>query len=94
MPPKKNKNKNHENNNTTQHHQHIAGRPYYDNDYQTGLCPRCNLIWKLQEQIMYTTVNGTRTYGICPECRDKRPLRKKPRTRDGFLARFPPKRID
>jgi hypothetical protein len=73
---------------------HLPGRPYYDNENGTGLCPTCVIVWPLKDQIMYTTVNKTRTYGICPKCKTKTPLRKKPRTRDGFLARFPPKRIE
>ena len=72
----------------------ILGRPFYDNTNGTGLCPYCVKVWKLEEQIMYTTVNESRTYGICPQCKVKQPLRKKPRTRDGYLRRFPPKRID
>ena len=72
----------------------FPGRPYYDDKNGTGLCPACVKVWQLEEQIMYTTVNKTRTYGTCPKCKTKIPLRKKPRTRDGYLTRFPPKRID
>jgi hypothetical protein len=86
----KNNNKKTDKNN----HHHIAGRPYYDNENGTGLCPVCIKVWELHEQVMYTTKNQTRTYGICPECLIKHPLRKKPRTRTGFIERFPPKRID
>jgi hypothetical protein len=72
----------------------LFGRPYYDNHNGTGLCTHCNSIWKLEEQIMYTSNNKKRTYGTCPKCRIKFPLRKTPRTRDAWLERFPVKRIE
>ena len=73
---------------------HRVGRPYYDSVNGTGLCVRCNLVLPFKDQIMYTTNNKQRTYGICPKCKTKQPLRKKPRTRDGYLRRFPPKRVE
>lgn len=79
---------------TATNHHHVVGRPYYDDSNGTGMCPTCNNVWKLHEQIMYTTQNGNRTYGICPECLIKHPLRKKPRTTRGYKKRFPPKRIE
>jgi hypothetical protein len=91
---KNNNNNNNSKNKDDKNNHHIAGRPYYDNENKTGLCPVCVKVWELHEQVMYTTKNKTMTYGICPECLIKHPLRKKPRTRTGFIERFPPKRID
>lgn len=68
------------------------GRPFYDNK-STGLCTRCKKVWKKGEQIMYETRNKSRTYGTCPSCLTRQPLRKTPRTRDAWVKRYPPKRI-
>ena len=50
----------------TSNNTNFPGRPYYDDKNGTGLCPPCKKVWQLKEQIMYTTINKTRTYGICP----------------------------
>lgn len=79
-----------------EHHQLSKyARTFYDGDYKKGYCSRCEKEWKPEEQIMYTTQNQTRTYGICPnpECGDKRPLRKRPRTRDAWRKKYPKKYI-
>ena len=70
-----------------------VGRPFYDKS-STGLCTRCHKVWKIEQQIMYKTRNGKRTYGICPKCKTKQPLRKTPRTRDAWLRKYPVKRIE
>lgn len=69
------------------------GHPLYDQN-NTGLCTKCKNVWTIEQQIMYTTRNKKRTYGICPVCLNHHPLRKTPRTRDTWLLRYPPKRIE
>jgi len=71
----------------------LIGRPFYDKN-KTGLCTRCLKVWKIEEQIIYTTKNQKRTYGICPVCRIKHPLRLTPRTREAWLLKYPVKRIE
>lgn len=71
----------------------LVGRPFYDK-HSTGYCTRCKKVWKKEQQIMYPTRNKNRTYGICPVCRTKQPLRKTPRTRDAWLRKYPVKRIE
>src|SRR5215212_11311681 len=65
----------------------VVGRPFYDDHNGTGLCTKCKGVWKLEQQIMHTTKNKTRTYGSCPICKNKRPLRKTPRTRNAWLRK-------
>lgn len=67
-------------------------RAFYDKE-GTGLCTRCKKVWTIEQQIMYETRNKNRTYGICPSCKTKQPLRKTPRTRDAWLIKYPVKRI-
>lgn len=67
--------------------------PFYDINNTNGWCPHCNWRGPLSLQKMYKTQNGNRTYGTCPSCKDKRPLRKRPRTRDHWLKRHELKRI-
>ncbi len=80
--------------NTSQLAKSLPPRSYYDPERKNGYCAHCDLDWPFESQEMYTTRKGTRRYGICPKCRDKRPLRKSPRTTRAYLRNYPPKRIE
>ena len=69
-------------------------RSKYDKENKFGYCPLCQLDWKLEQQIPYTTRNKTRTFGMCPKCLNKHPLRKKPRKKTNFRLVYPEKRIE
>lgn len=70
-----------------------GGRSLYY-DFESGHCPRCVKHWKVEQQIMYTTKNEKRTYPICPQCKIKQPLRKKPRHKKFYSVKHPSKRIE
>lgn len=70
-----------------------GGRSLYY-EFESAHCPYCVKHWTLEQQIIYTTKNGKRTYPICPECRIKQPLRKMPRHKKFYNIKHPSKRID
>lgn len=64
---------------------------FHGEDYL--FCPRCTKFFLKDKCILHTTKKGTMTYPICPNCKDKHPMRTKPHCKRWWNKKIEPKRI-